>query len=68
MSASGWVHVRVDEVIRLTERAMLVHIDGEEVWLPLSGVADADDYMPGDQNVTLSIRDWLAREKGLEGE
>jgi hypothetical protein len=68
MSASGWVHVSVDEIVRETERALLVLIDSEEVWLPKSAVADGESYVPGDRNVTLSIRDWLAREKGLEGE
>lgn len=65
MTASGYIHLDVSEIKRVTEKAMLVRVDGEEHWLPLSQVADADDYNEGDVNCTVSITEWIAREKGL---
>jgi hypothetical protein len=66
MSASDWVHLAFDEVLRETERALLVRLsDGEEVWLPLNQIADPDDYQVGDRDGEISITAWLAREKGL---
>ena len=66
MGASQYVHVSVDEIRRITEKAFLVIIDEEEVWLPISQIADADNYEEGDKDLTLSITNWIANEKGLE--
>jgi hypothetical protein len=42
---SDWVHVDVVRIVRETDSAFLVEIDGmEDVWLPKSQVADAGDY------------------------
>lgn len=65
MSASNYVHLDVDEIKAVTEKAFLVTIDGEEVWLPLSHIADHEDYSPGDCDLTLSVTEWIARQKGL---
>ena len=66
MSASRWVHLDVSEITRETDAAFLVVLeDGEEVWMPKSQIADADDYSQGDQDCTISITAWLANEKGL---
>lgn len=67
MGASSWVHLDVDRVVRLTEKAMLVEIDGEEVWVPLSVVADAETYEEGDTDVTISIQEWWAEKNDLGG-
>lgn len=67
MSASNWVHLDFEKIVRETEKALLVEMpDGEEVWLPLSQIADQDDYHVGDGPGTISITEWLAREKGFE--
>ncbi len=65
MGTSNWVHVDVDEIIRETEKAFLVRIDGDEVWLPKSQLSDADDYEQGDTDCTMSISEFIAKEKGL---
>ena len=65
MSASGYVHVQVDRIANETLKAFLCVIDGEEVWLPKSQVADAEDYERGDTEVELSITEYIAKEKGL---
>lgn len=67
MSASGWVHVDVEKIIRETGAAFRARLsDGREVWLPFSQIADADAYAEGDENVTLSITEWIAEQKGIE--
>lgn len=65
MSASNYVHLDVDEIKVVTDKAMLVVIGDEEHWLPLSQVADPDDYAVGDEDLTLSVTEWIARQKGL---
>lgn len=65
MGASGWVHVDADEIKRETEKAFLVVIGDEECWLPKSQVDNASQYEAGDKDVTLSITEFIAREKGL---
>lgn len=67
MGNSSWVHLDVDRVVRLTEKAMLVEIDGEEVWVPLSVVADAETYEEGDTDVTISVQEWWAEKNDLGG-
>jgi hypothetical protein len=65
MGFSSWVHIDVDRVVRETDAAFLFDIDGEEVWVPKSQIADADDYGAGDENVSVSVTAFIAREKGL---
>lgn len=61
----AWVHLDVERIKVETTKAFLVVIDGEEYWLPKSQIADADDYCDGDQDVTLSVTEFIAEEKGL---
>ena len=65
MGASNFVHIDFDSIRRETEKAFLFIIDGEEVWLPKSQIADADDYNAGDEDGTVSITEYIATEKGL---
>jgi len=63
---SDWIHLDVEEILNGTDKAFLVRLeDGEEVWLPVSQIADPDDYEVGDTDCTISISAWLAKEKGL---
>jgi hypothetical protein len=65
MGASRFVTVNVDKILRETDKAFLVEIDGDEVWLPFSQVADFNDYAEGDEDLELSVTEWIANEKGL---
>ncbi len=65
MSASRYIHVAVEEIRAVTDKALLCLIEGQEYWLPLSQVADAEDYEKGDKDLTLSITEWIADQKGL---
>lgn len=61
-----WVHLDVEEIVRETDKALLLRLDdGEEVWIPLTQIADADDYHEGDTNCTVSVTEWIAEQKGL---
>lgn len=67
MPQYGWVHLDVDEILRITEKAMLLLLDdGEEVWIPLSQISRPLDYSQGDTNCTISITEWIAKQKGLD--
>lgn len=66
MGSSNYVHIHVDEILRQTDKAYLCLINGEEVWIPKSQIADAADYDDGDKDLTLSITEFIAKQKGLE--
>lgn len=68
MSHSGFIHVEVERVVLEIPKAFLLLIDGSEHWIPKSQIADPDTYEPGDENVTVSMTDWIAKQKGIEGE
>jgi hypothetical protein len=61
-----WVYIDVERVAKETLNAFLFVIDGEDVWIPKSQMADPDDYSEGDADLTaVAITDWIARERGL---
>jgi hypothetical protein len=68
VSASNYHHIDGCTILRETEKAFLVRLPedlgGDEEWIPLSQIADAEEYAVGDEDVTLSVREWLARERG----
>jgi hypothetical protein len=66
VSDSNWVHLDVELIVRETDKALLLRLeDGEEVWIPLGQIADADSYSAGDTNCTVSVTRWIAEQKGL---
>ena len=65
MSSSRYVHLDVDLILKRTDKALLLRVGDAEHWIPLSQIADADDFEEGDENCTVSITDWIANERGL---
>lgn len=66
MGSSNYVHLDFDAIVRETDKALLVRFKGgREEWLPLSQIADSDDYRAGDKNGTISVTEWLANQKSL---
>ena len=53
------------EVIRETEFALYVDIDGEHHWIPKSQVDDESEVFGLGDEGTLKISSWIAQEKGL---
>lgn len=68
MSHSGYTHVEVEKIVSETGNAFLLLIDGFEHWIPKSQIAGPETYERGDENVTVSMTDWIAKQKGIEGE
>lgn len=66
MSSSNWVHLEVTEILRETDKAILVLLDDEELWIPLSQIADSDDYSVGDTDCVISVTEWFAKQSNLE--
>ena len=63
---SNYVHLEVEKIVKETDSAFLLRLeDGEELWIPKSQIADPDDYTEGDEDATISITEWIARERGL---
>ncbi len=53
------------ECIRESANAILVRIDGDEMWIPQSQVhADSEVWRKGDEG-KLVITKWIAEQKGL---
>jgi len=57
------VRITVQKIIHEGENAMLVDVDGDEVWIPLSQIDEIHrDELPFPQ---LVVTRWIAKQKGL---
>lgn len=66
MSASGYVHLEVEQILKETDAAFYVLLeDGSRHWIPKSQIADPETYTEGDTSCTVSITEWIADQKGL---
>ena len=66
MSASNWVHLEVAKIERETDAAFLLTLeDGEQVWIPKSQISDPEELKAGDEDLTVSVSEWIAEQKGL---
>ena len=65
MGSTNWFHLTVDEILRETEKAFLLRIGDEDVWIPFSQIADHEDYQVGECGVGMSVSEWIAEQKGL---
>jgi hypothetical protein len=54
-----------EPVIAETANAILVDVDGEQVWLPLSQVHDDSEVYAKGHTGKLVITEWIAKQKGL---
>lgn len=61
-----YVTVEVDEVVRETDLAFLVRIDGDELWMPKSVVEGGGELdILGFQDIELEVAEWFAKKEGL---
>lgn len=67
MGHSGWTHFDDCEIVKTTEKALLIRFEdlGEEKWVPRSQVADHELYNDGDVGQTVSITDWFCERENL---
>jgi hypothetical protein len=61
-----YTEVEADETLHESDAAFLFSIDGEDVWIPKSQIDCPDDIEVGSGSVIVSIKSWLAKEKGLD--
>ena len=68
MSASGYVHLEDCQILSVTPKAIYIDYEGLAMWIPISQIADGEDHKfeRGDKNVTVSITEWIAGQKGIE--
>lgn len=59
--------VRIPEVtaLRQTENALLVRVDGEEVWIPQSQIDDDSEVYKAGHAGVLVVSAWIAEKKGI---
>lgn len=61
-----WVNLEVDEVLRVTEKALLLLIGDDEHWFPKSQLAHPGKHHRGEKNVLISVSEWVVRQEGFE--
>ena len=62
----SWVTIDVNEVVRETDRAILIRLqNGHEQWVPRSQIENSDDFSTGDCDVEMSISEWFATKEDL---
>lgn len=59
------VDVPVERVKRATEKAILVVVEGEDIWIPRSEIHDDSEVWDEGHDGTLVIPLWLAEQKGI---
>jgi hypothetical protein len=63
---SGYVDLAVKRIASETDAAFFFELEmGEKVWFPKSQIADPDDYEADDEDLTVSVTEWILKQKGL---
>lgn len=65
MSASNYIHLDDVKILKETDRAFLIEIEEGQFWIPFTQISDPDDYVEGDENVSMSITEWIAEKAGI---
>ena len=68
MEERAWVHIEFVKILKMTDFAFLVKFAGhaKAQWIPLSQIEEnGKHYTEGDQNGSMCITEWIAKEKGL---
>ena len=63
----GWGRIEDVRALRATTEALLVDVDGEEIWIPQSQIHEDSEVYEEDTEGGLIISAWIAEKKGLEG-
>jgi hypothetical protein len=66
MPSSEYIWLENCKILRVTERAIQVEHDDGIFWFPISQVEDADRFETGDEDVSVGITEWIAKQKGIE--
>lgn len=70
MGQSNYVHLEDCDVIKVTDKAVLIEVADEKHWIPVSQLADGEGHTleEGDKGLTISITEWIAKQKGFDVE
>jgi hypothetical protein len=60
------VRLIVDVVLRETEKAYLIVVGYDQIWIPKSQMCLDDELEAGDEDVEIFVTRWITEEKGLE--
>ncbi len=55
--------IDVERVIKVTNKAILLRIDGDQHWFPKSQMEDPDLIAEGDEGLTVYVTEWIAEQK-----
>lgn len=58
------IEIDIDRIKLETDKAILVIIDDEEIWLPKSQITYNENHDP-DKPQEIEISEWIAEQKGL---
>jgi len=61
-----YVIIQVEEVVKETDLAVLLRIDGEDHWIPKSQISPDSEYVEAECDLEIEVTKWIASEKGLE--
>lgn len=64
MSDCEFVPVEVGGILVATDRAVLVEVDGEEVWVPRSVIEGGDGLEESEETQEIDVAEWFAEKKG----
>jgi hypothetical protein len=60
-----FIDIEVDEVLRITDSAMLIVIDNEEHWIPLSQIDEDGPILGEGDSGEMRITKWIAEKKEI---
>lgn len=63
--SAGQVEFDGAVAIRESDKALLVSVDGQNVWIPKSHITDDSEVYKVGHSGKLVITEWIATEKGL---
>jgi len=66
MSQSGYVYLEDCTIKSISDAAIEVVYEGERIWFPKSQMQDFDRLEKGDENVTVCVTEWIAKQKNIE--
>jgi len=55
----------VERIVRVTDKAVLVRVDGDDYWFPRSTIEDGEDIEAGHEELDLHVQEWVLEERGL---
>jgi hypothetical protein len=66
MGQSNWVWLEGCRVKKITAAAILIEYDDEEHWIPISQIDQPDRLEQGDEDITIGVTEWIAKQKGIQ--